>query len=151
MSSRPSTSPQSILLAKAHPLVRRGLGQLITDALHPCRIREAASTRSLLDAIHESVPDLLILDISLPGPGGLEVLKSVRRLLTLATPVIVLSSHLEPEFALCTLAAGAQAVVLTEHSDDELLQAIEATRRGEVYVSPALLTTRSTLAVLSPS
>ena len=129
--------------------MRRGLRQIIIDALGSATIREVADAESLVRAIKQSIPDLIIFDISLPGPGGLTVFKEVRQLLPQDVPIVVLSSHLESEFVLCTIAAGAHAVVLTERADEDLFRAIEAIQSGKIYVSTALLTTRSTLAVLS--
>jgi DNA-binding NarL/FixJ family response regulator len=121
-----------IVLAEPHPLVRRGLMQILKDGFDRCVIREPRDVKELLEESPSGVPDLFVVDIALPGVPGLGVLKSIHGRFGAAVPVIVTSDDPGPEFTRSALLAGASAVVLKERADEELLYTIESVRQGLV-------------------
>ena len=119
-----------IVLAESHPLVRRGLMQILKDGFDRCIVHEARNAAELLEEVSAGVPDLLVVDIALPGGPGLGILKSIQRRVGNTIPVIVTSDDPGPEFTRSALQAGASAVVPKERADEELLYTIESVRQG---------------------
>lgn len=122
-----------IVLAEPHPLVRRGLMQILKDGFDRCIVHEARDAAELMKEVSVSSPDLLVVDISLPGGPGLGILKSIQGHVGETVPVIVTSDDPGPEFTRSALQAGATAVVLKERADEELLYTIESVRQGAFH------------------
>jgi len=121
----------SILLVDDHAIVRDGLKRLLAT-LDFGEVLEAADGREALAMVRARRPDLVILDLNLPGLGGLELL---RRLIQLeARRVLVLSMHAEPLYAKRALEAGAAGYVTKNVSPDELLTAVRRVAAGGRYV-----------------
>ncbi len=125
----------SILLVDDHALVRAGLKRLLS-AQAAGEILEAANGRDALAIIRQQRPDLVILDLNLPGLGGLELLR--RMLAAGAGPILVLSMHGEPLYAKRALDAGAAGYVTKNASPDELLAAVRKVLAGGRYVEAEL-------------
>ena len=128
---------RSVLLVDDHPLLREGIAALIR-ATSDLRVSgEAGSAAEALEALAEQEPDLLLLDISLPGTNGIELLKDLH----VRYPrmhVLVLSMHEESVYAERALRAGANGYVMKQEPGSKVIDAIRCVLRGEVYVSPAL-------------
>jgi DNA-binding NarL/FixJ family response regulator len=126
-----------ILVVDDHPIVRQGLSQLINqeEDLTVCGAAKDAS--SALEAIAGSQPDLLIVDVSLEGPDGLDLLKTVR-LRDPALPVLVLSMHDESLYAERALRAGARGYIMKQAATEGLLGAIRRILGGDIYVSDSV-------------
>jgi len=126
-----------ILVVDDHPIVRQGLSQLINqeDDLIVCGAVKDAS--SALDAIAEARPDLVIVDISLEGPDGLDLLKAVR-LRDPTLPVLILSMHDESLYAERALRAGARGYIMKHAATEGLLEAIRRILCGDIYVSDSV-------------
>ena len=126
-----------ILIADDHAIVRKGLVQILTDVPDTFSIDEAdCGEEALKRALHNDY-DLVLLDISMPGKGGLEVLdvlKSQRPKL----PVLVLSMHPEEQYAVRALRSGASGYLTKGSAADELLNAIQKVLSGGKYVSSSL-------------
>ena len=122
-----------IVLAEPHSLVRRGLRQILAERFDPCVVHEARDAKELLDEVSRLSPDLLVVDISLPGGTGMDILKELHDRIGVAVPLIVTSDDPGPEFSRNVLLAGAHAVVLKERADEELLDAIDEVRKGCVH------------------
>jgi DNA-binding NarL/FixJ family response regulator len=133
MMPQTSIQPMQIILAEPHSLVRRGLMQLLTEGFDPCTVHEVRDAQGLFDEISRMPPDLLVVDISLPGGPGMDILKDLHDRVGDAVPLIVTSDNPGPEFTRNVLLAGAHAVVLKERADEELLDAIEEVRKGCVH------------------
>jgi len=120
-----------ILVVDDHAIVRHGLVRLLSaDGDH--QVSQAATGREALDLTRTVHPDLIILDLNLPGMGGLELL---RRLVQMdAGKVLILSMHAEPLYARRALDAGAAGYVSKNASPDELLAAIRRVSTGGRYV-----------------
>jgi DNA-binding NarL/FixJ family response regulator len=135
----PGTTPSSaakkrIFVVDDHPIVRQGLSLLINQEVDMTVCGSAKDASSALEAIGSLRPDLLILDISLEGPDGLDLLKSLR-LQDATIPVLILSMHDESLYAERVLRAGAQGYIMKQAATDGLLEAIRRILRGEIYVS----------------
>jgi two-component system invasion response regulator UvrY len=122
-----------ILLVDDHPVVRHGIRQILTDGLHGVQIDEASDAAGALVKIRAASWDILVLDITLPGVSGLDLLKDVRREFPVL-PVLVLSVHPASQFARRVLAAGASGYLSKESAATELIHAIETIRRGKPYL-----------------
>ena len=121
-----------ILLVDDHPVVRAGLRQLLAAAL-PATVSEAAEGREALALARREAPDLIVLDLNLPGIGGVEL---IRRLLRQdpAQRVLVLSMHVAPHYAARALQAGAKGYVSKNAPPEELLTALRRIAAGGHYV-----------------
>jgi DNA-binding NarL/FixJ family response regulator len=137
--STPSTlqRKRQVLLVEDHPIVRQGLEQTINHEpdLQVCGAAESAE--QALELIGTAHPDLLLLDISLQGTNGLDVLKVVRH----QNPelrVLILSMHDERVYAMRALGEGAAGYVMKEAATENVLGAIRKVLGGDVYLSPQM-------------
>jgi DNA-binding NarL/FixJ family response regulator len=132
-SDRPDTT--RILLVDDHPVVRQGIRQILTDAFDAVEVGEAATADDAFREIRSSDWTLVVLDISMPGVSGLEILRGIRHERP-ALPVLILSMHPAEQFAGRAMNAGASGY-LTKHSGPrELVQAVQALIDGGVYFNP---------------
>jgi two-component system invasion response regulator UvrY len=137
-----------ILLVDDHALVRAGVKRLIATVLD-AEILEAANGRDALNLVRGHPMDLVVLDMNLPGLGGLELL---RRLMELdAGPVLVLSMHAEAIYIRRALDAGAAGYVTKNVSPDELLLAVKKVLGGTRYVEADLAQTLVVQNPMSPT
>ena len=135
--SNPSVPKCKVFLVDDHPIVRQGLALLIDREPDLMVCGEADGATSALQAIREAPPDFVVLDISLDGPDGLELLKTLRvRYPTL--PVLVLSMHDEAVYAERALRAGANGYIMKQEATDRVLTAIRHILGGDVYLSDRL-------------
>jgi DNA-binding NarL/FixJ family response regulator len=132
-----STQPRTVLIVDDHPIVRDGLRQLIDaeDDLEVCA--DAATVESAVEILDASLPDVVIVDISLPDSDGLELLKLIRSR-SMQIPVLVLSMHDENMYAERMLNAGANGYIMKQAAADQLLIAVRRVLAGGVYVSEEL-------------
>jgi DNA-binding NarL/FixJ family response regulator len=126
-----------ILIADDHAIVRRGLRQLLADGLPGCTFGEVPDGDQVLNALESEPWELLLLDLSMPRRGGLDVLGDVRARFP-ALPVLVLSMHPEEQFAVRALRTGASGYVTKDAAPDELLDAARKVLAGGRYVSRGL-------------
>ncbi|KKM21630.1 hypothetical protein LCGC14_1633480 [marine sediment metagenome] len=126
-----------ILIADDHAVVRRGLREILSAELSPLEIGEAADAAETLQSIRRDHWDAVVLDITMPGGGGMDVLKQIRSSHP-SLPVIVLSMHPEDQYALRALRAGAAGYVTKDAAPEELVAAIRKALSGGKYVSDSL-------------
>lgn len=129
----------SVVIAEDHDITREGLESVLSNRLEA---RVAAATGDgleVLPLVKEHTPDLVLLDLGLPGLDGLEILKRIDRLDAPVT-VVVLSMHAEDTYVRDAMQHGASAYVLKGAPIDELLTAIRATMNGDQYLSSDLPT-----------
>jgi two-component system invasion response regulator UvrY len=131
------SGPLRILIVDDHPIVRRGLRQTLADADEIGEIGEAATPQAALDLIRRQEWDAVVLDIGLPGRGGLDVLKEIKHELP-RLPVLILSMHSEDQFAVRAMRAGAAGYLTKETAPEKLVDAIRKVAAGGRYISPAL-------------
>jgi DNA-binding NarL/FixJ family response regulator len=124
-----------VLIADDHPVVRRGLKEILHEAFEAALVVGEASTGpEVLQAARADVWDVVVLDITMPGPSGLDILKALK----LSRPnvrVLMLSMHSDSHYVLGSLRAGASGYLNKETASDELVQAVEAVLEGKYYVS----------------
>ncbi len=129
-----------VLVVDDHPIVRQGLALLIDQEPDLVVCGEAEEAHSALAAIAGTRPDVLLLDISLPGPDGIELLKTIRSS-DPALPVLVLSMHDESVYAERALRAGANGYIMKQEATENVLVALRRILRGEMYVSERVTST----------
>ena len=125
------------LIADDHAVVRQGLRQILQETSDMQVAGEAATGPEALDRARADSYDVVVLDITMPGRSGFEVLKDLR-VEQPALPVLVLSMHAEEQFAVRLLKAGAAGYLNKESAPDELVKAIRKVVAGGRYVSPTL-------------
>jgi DNA-binding NarL/FixJ family response regulator len=126
-----------LLIADDHPIVRQGLRQIAADQPGIAVVGEAASADEALARLREVPVDVMLLDVSMPGPGFIEVLQQVRRDHP-TVKVLVLSVHPEDQWAVRALRAGAAGYLTKDHSPEQLIEAVRRVYRGGKYVTAAL-------------
>jgi two-component system, NarL family, invasion response regulator UvrY len=126
-----------LLIADDHPVVREGLRRIVQDAPGLEVAGEVSSGQELLERLPRVPADIVLLDVSMPGLGFLEVLQRLRSQHP-TVAVLVLSVHPEDQYAVRALRAGASGYLTKDHSPEELTEAIRRVYRGHKYVSPQL-------------
>ena len=123
-----------VFIVDDHPLVRQGLAQIIgsQEDLEVCG--EAEDSSSAMRGIDSAKPDVIIVDISLQGNNGLELIKNVKAIHE-RIPILVFSMHDESIYAQRALRAGAKAYVMKKESSEKIVEAIRKILKGEIYVS----------------
>jgi DNA-binding NarL/FixJ family response regulator len=125
---------KTVFLVDDHPIVRQGLTLLINQEVDLTVCGEAEEMHTALSAILAIKPDILIVDISLNGPDGLELLKSIR-INSPRLPVLILSMHDESIYAERALRAGANGYIMKQEATEKVLVALRRILSGEIYVS----------------
>ncbi len=126
-----------IVIVDDHPLFRKGLEQLIHSDGAFAVCGEAGSATEAMDVIRKLDPDLVIVDLSLPGANGIELIKNIRAEFP-KLPILVLSMHDESLYALRALRAGAEGYVMKHEAMANVVQAIHEVFSGRPYLSPAM-------------
>jgi len=126
-----------VLIADDHTVVRQGLKQILSTDPQLSVVAEAANGNEVLRALEHTKVDVLILDITMPGRNGLDVLKEIKRMKS-SLPILVLSMHPEDQFAIRVLRAGADGYITKESAPEELVGALRKVCNGGKYVSAEL-------------
>lgn len=126
-----------VLLADDHAVLRSGLRLLLTSQNEYDVVGEASSGTETLSLAEQLQPDLILLDLSMPSLGGLDALPMLRKLVP-STRILILTMHDDPQYLRQALKHGASGYVLKKAADAELLSAMHAVLRGEVYVHPSM-------------
>src|SRR5580700_486489 len=134
ISQNQAVTKKRILVVDDHPIVRQGLALLINREPDMVVCGEAEESMGALHVLTSAHPDVLIVDISLNGPDGLDLLKTIRT--THPTlPVLILSMHDELIYAERALRAGANGYIMKQEATERVLVAIRRILGGEIYVS----------------
>jgi len=126
-----------ILIVDDHPFVRQGLVAALNQDLEMAVVAEAEDGEEAIAKARSTKPDLVLLDISLPGRSGLEVLKQLHAELP-QTSVLILSTFPEKQYAIRCFANGARGYLTKKSASEELLRAIRKIRGGGKYVSETM-------------
>ena len=126
-----------ILLVDDHPVVRQGIRQVLSGAFEDSEVGEAASAEEGLHEVLDNDWDVMVLDISLPGASGLDLLKDLRRERP-QLPVLVLSIHPPDQFARRALGAGALGYLTKDSAATELVKAVSEVIAGRPYLPPSV-------------
>lgn len=130
---------RSILVVDDHAVVREGVARILAGIPGGVAVDEAESGEGALEAARRNRYDLVILDISMPGRGGLETLKQLK-IEQPALSVLILSVHPEAQYAERSLRSGASGYVTKDRTAQELTEAVRRILDGGTYVSPELAT-----------
>ena len=126
-----------VILCDDHAVVRRGIRDTLTEAVDIQVVAETGSYSEVRDALRSTPCDVLVLDLNLPGRGGLEVLSSIRDT-ELQFKVLIVSMYPEDQYAIRCLRAGAQGYVNKAGDPSELVTAVRTVAAGRKYVSTAV-------------
>jgi two-component system invasion response regulator UvrY len=123
-----------VLIADDHTIVREGLKQILAETPDMSVVEEASNGQDALDKAIQVDPDVVLLDISMPGRSGLDILKQLKTERP-KVAVLVLSMHSEEQYALRALKAGASGYLTKESAPDKLIEAIRVVSHGRKYIS----------------
>ncbi len=126
-----------ILIADDHRIVREGLKQILAETPDMVVAGEANNAQEVLKEVWDNDYDVLLLDISMPGRSGLDILKQLKTERPKLS-VLVLSMYSEEQYALRALKAGASGYMTKESATDELIEAIRKVSTGRKYISPSV-------------
>jgi len=128
---------QRIILVDDHEVVRLGLKALLERHPHFEVVGEASSSREALELVTNVQPDVVIMDIRLPGTSGIEACEEITRRFP-TTKVIMLTSYAEDEMLFSAIRAGASGYILKQIGGEDLIRALESVGRGEALLDPAV-------------
>jgi len=128
-------SPIRVVVADAPALVREGIRKVIDEPGRMEVVGEAADGEEVLECVAETKPDVLVLDITMPGASGLEVTRTLAERHP-ELRILILTMHDKREYVLDAVRAGAHGYVLKDGEPSELQKAIEVVHRGEAFYTP---------------
>jgi DNA-binding NarL/FixJ family response regulator len=126
-----------LLIADDHAIVRKGLKQIVSESPDMVVVGEAANGEEALALARKLVYDVAIVDITMPGRGGLDILKDLKAVRPSAK-IIILSMHPEEQYAIRCLRDGASAYITKGNATEELVHAIQAVAAGKRYITPSV-------------
>jgi len=126
-----------ILIADDHALMRAGLKRILKDEPDLKVVGEASNGFEVIDFVKKEEVDFIVLDLTMPGKNGLEVIKELRQI-NKNIQILILSMHPEDRFAVRALKSGASGYMTKESAPDELVNAIRKIVSGRKYISPLL-------------
>lgn len=126
-----------VIIVDDHRIVREGLKQIISDTSDISVVDEASNGQEAINKIRNNDCDVLLLDISMPGRSGLEILKEIKNEWPKLS-ILILTMHPEEQYAVRVLRAGASGYLTKESAPDELIEAIRKVSDGGKYISSTL-------------
>ena len=126
-----------IAIADDHVLVRRGLAELLREMDDFDVVGEAASGDDLLRLLRDERVDVVVMDMNMPGPSGLDLVKSIKAEFA-RLPLLVLSAHPEDQYAVRVVRAGAMGYLTKESAEADLVEAVRRVASGKRYLTQAL-------------
>jgi len=133
-----SRRPWQIFMVEDHPTFREGLAQILNGEKDLTVCGEAATAREALQRINQLKPDLVLVDLTLPGTSGLELIKKLRKT-NRTVKLLVLSMHDEALYVNRVLRAGGDGFIMKQESPEEIVNAIRDILAGHIYVSEEVL------------
>ena len=129
--------PIHVLIVEDHAIVRRGLKEIIADVYPRAVFGEAGDSPTAIQEFQRQKWDIVLLDINIPGRGGLDVLEDMRRVHP-QTSVLIVSAFPEEEFAVRAFKLGAAGYLSKNQASDELVEAVKTVLAGRKYVTSSL-------------
>ena len=126
-----------VLIADDHTIVREGLKKILSNVPEVESVEEAENGQEVLDKVTKAKFDIVILDISMPGKSGLEVLKELKQKKS-NLAVLILSVHPEEQYAIRALKSGASGYISKSSASEELVKAIRTIHTGGKYITPTI-------------
>jgi len=127
----------SVLLAEDHTIVRKGLRSLLDGEAGVEVIGEAEDGREAVEKVRQLHPDVVVMDIAMPGLNGLEATRQIKKRFP-EVKVLILTMHADEEYIFQVLRAGASGYVVKQAAPAELVSAIRAVCQGDSFLSPAV-------------
>lgn len=127
----------NILIADDHAIVRKGLVQLLREEFPGAQVTEVTNGAEVYEQARAKKWDIILLDISMPGRNGVEILKQLQSD-GIKAPVLMLSMHSEDQYAVRVLKAGASGFLNKETATDELVKAVHRILSGRKYITPSV-------------
>jgi len=140
--ARATKGSRSVFIVEDHPIFRQGLAQMINGADGLAVCGEAGNARQALEAIGRLNPDLALVDITLPGKSGLELIKEIRAK-GHKVKLLAVSMHDEALYADRVLRAGGDGYIMKQEDPEEILHAVRDVLAGHIYVSEQVFENRS--------
>ena len=137
MKGKQGTFPIENERGSDHSIVRQGLKQIVSECPGMVVAGEAASGQEVLDLVRKRNFDVAIVDIAMPGRGGLEILRELKAEKP-SMKLMVLSMYSEEQYAIRSLRDGASAYLTKASAPDDLVQAIQAVAKGKRYITPSV-------------
>jgi two-component system invasion response regulator UvrY len=126
-----------ILIADDHPVVRMGYRKILEEVPGLLSVEETSNGEETIEKATSTVFDVVLLDISMPGKSGIDVLRELKRIRP-ALPVLMLSMYPEEEYAVRAFKEGASGYLSKKSAPEELVTAIKTVLKGRKYLSPSL-------------
>jgi two-component system invasion response regulator UvrY len=123
-----------VLLADDHSIVRAGLRRILEESGDMVVVAEAANGREAIQQAHETMPDVAVIDISMPGMDGLEVLSQLRSYYA-KLPILILTMHEEEQYVIRAIGAGAMGYITKRSAPEQLVKAIRKVHTGGRYLT----------------
>jgi DNA-binding NarL/FixJ family response regulator len=130
-------SQTTVLLVEDHTIVRKGLRSLLESEADIRVVGEAENGREAIEKVDELRPDVVVMDIGMPGLNGLEATRQIKKRFT-DVQVLILTVHTGEEYILQILRAGASGYLVKQAAPAELISAIQAVHRGQAFLSPSI-------------
>jgi DNA-binding NarL/FixJ family response regulator len=127
----------NILIADDHPIIRRGLKELLTENGNEIFVGEAQTSQEVLELIQRQDWDMVVLDIAMPGRGGLDALKEIKRQRP-RLPVLILSMYSEEQYGVRALRMGASGYMTKEVAPENFVSAVRKIMGGGIYITTNL-------------
>ena len=134
MISRVDKALIKVLLADDHSIVRAGLRRLVEESEDMEVIAEAADGREAIRLVHQNMPDVAVIDISMPGMDGLEVVQQLHTFYP-HKPILILTMHEEAQFVVRAIEAGAMGYITKQSAPEQLVKAIRKVHAGSRYLT----------------
>jgi two-component system invasion response regulator UvrY len=126
-----------IFIADDHPLLRKGIKDMLESEIDFKVIGEASNPRELLSALELNKPDILITDLSMPGRSGLDLINDIRQLFP-KLPILVLTMHPEERFAVRVIKSGVFGYLTKDTTPEEIIKATRQIISGRKYITPSI-------------
>jgi two-component system invasion response regulator UvrY len=123
-----------VLLADDHSIVRAGLRRIVEESGDMVVVAEAADGQEAIQQAHETMPDVAVIDISMPGMDGLEVLSQLRSYYA-KLPILILTMHEEEQYLVRAIGAGAMGYITKRSAPEQLVKAIRKVHAGGRYLT----------------
>jgi len=123
-----------VLLADDHSIVRAGLRRVVEESGDMLVVTEAANGREAIQQAHETMPDVAVIDISMPGMDGLEVVSQLRSYYA-KLPILILTMHEEEQYVIRAIGAGAMGYITKRSAPEQLVKAIRKVYAGGRYLT----------------
>src|SRR5260221_10658194 len=125
------------LIADDHAIVRKGLIQLLREEFTMTEVAEVTNGNAVLEEVQKQLWDAILLDISMPGRDGIEILRKLRTN-GIKAPILIISMDAEEQYAIRALKAGASGFLNKESANEELLDAVRKILSGRKYISSSI-------------